>query len=79
MTREDVVIKASEPIEKLLTTGTRLSPSSACGFYVAVTRARYSVAIGVKDPAKVAKAMRAPGSLWRDVPVKLLDEQGIGE
>lgn len=53
MTRDDVVIVTTGPIEKFLTTGAALRPVSVCNFYVAVTRARYSVALAVNNPRKV--------------------------
>jgi hypothetical protein len=65
MSRDDVVIVATSPIEELLVKGTRLLPSSACGLYVAVTRARYSVAIAVEQPDEIARAMRSPNSIWK--------------
>ena len=72
MTRNDVVIKATQPIEDLLMKGKRLPPSSACGFYVAVTRARYSVALAVKNPNKTAKAMSAQSSIWKGIIVQVI-------
>jgi len=72
MSRDDVVIVATAPIEELLTKGKRLLPSSACGLYVAVTRARYSVAIAVEQPNEVARAMHSPDSIWKDIPIRLL-------
>lgn len=57
MTRDDIVIVTTAPIEKFLTTGAALKPVSACKFYVAVTRARYSVALAVDKPDKVLAAI----------------------
>ncbi|MDO4405525.1 MAG: hypothetical protein Q4C09_10870, partial [Atopobiaceae bacterium] len=78
MSRDDIVICATKPIEDLLIRGKRLSPSSACSLYVAVTRARYSVALAVTNPEAIAKAMRASHSIWKDVHVKLLTEEATG-
>jgi hypothetical protein len=50
MTRDCVSVIATLPIEKLISKGEVLGEKSAAGFYVAVTRARFSVAIAVKDP-----------------------------
>lgn len=69
LTRDDVVVIATGPIEALLLKGTPLSDKSACGFYVAVTRARYSVAIAVSKPEKTIAAMRESGSIWSTVNV----------
>lgn len=72
ITRDDVVIKATKPIEDLLIRGKRLSPGSACGFYVAVTRARYSVALAVNNPEKTMEAMTAHNSIWKGVNVQIV-------
>lgn len=53
ITRDRIIILATDPIVKLLKARTNLAPRSACGFYVAVTRARYSVAIVTKGAARV--------------------------
>ena len=58
MTRDDVVIVTTGPIEKFLTTGAPLKPASACNFYVAVTRARYSVALAVDEPHKTLAGIK---------------------
>lgn len=44
LTFDRVVIYPTAPIAKYLTDGTELKPKTACGLYVAVTRAKYSVA-----------------------------------
>lgn len=67
LTREDVIVVASGPIEQFLLKGRPLKSHSACGFYVAATRARYSVAIAVRNPARTLKAMNTPSSMWHDV------------
>lgn len=74
MTRDDVVIMATRNIEDFLLRGKYLPPSSACRFYVAVTRAKYSVAIAVEDPEKTAAAMQSPDSLWKDVIVRVIPD-----
>lgn len=71
LTRDDIIVIATQAIEDFLVSGKDLRPTSACGFYVAVTRARYSVAIAVNDPAKTMEAMNAPNSIWHDVGVRL--------
>lgn len=45
-----VLIYPTRPIVELLTKGKELNPQSACGLYVAVTRARHSVAFVVDKP-----------------------------
>jgi len=58
-TFDRVLIYPTVPITKYLTAGQELKPKTACGLYVAVTRARHSVAFVVPDPA--ATKLRA----WR--------------
>ena len=70
MTRDDVVIVTTGPIEKFLTTGAPLKPASACGFYVAVTRARYSVALAVDNPGSVLHSFACSNSIWSGISVK---------
>lgn len=70
VTRDDIIVVATDPIEQFLSKGKSLAPESACGFYVAVTRARYSVAIAVKDPDKTIAAMTAL-PLWEGVSLQL--------
>ena len=70
LTRDDVFIFATNPIEKFLMQGTPLSEKSACGFYVALTRARYSVAIAVKYPDKVLSASHNENSPLYSIGVK---------
>lgn len=57
ITRDRVIILSTDPVLKLLKTRTPMQTKSACGFYVAVTRARYSVAIIAKNAAKVHVAL----------------------
>ena len=54
MTFERVLIIPTEPIKKFIQSGTFLGSISASSFYVAVTRAKQSVAI-VLDVAGAAK------------------------
>lgn len=72
MTRDDVVVVATGPIEKFLTVGAALKPASACNFYVAVTRARYSVALAVENPERVFRSMSDNSSIWDGVSIKKL-------
>lgn len=58
ITRDHVVIVPTGPIRSWLTGGPRLEGSAAFGFYVAVTRARYSVAIVVDDALGVEQRLR---------------------
>lgn len=51
LTFDRVVIYPTKPITNFLTKGTPLAPKTACGLYVAVTRAKYSVAFVVPNPA----------------------------
>lgn len=48
-TFDRVAIFATKPIQDFINKGQYLKDKSACGFYVAVTRARYSVAIVMKS------------------------------
>jgi DNA helicase-2/ATP-dependent DNA helicase PcrA len=53
VTRDHVLIYPTGPITRFLKGGSRLKDKSACGFYVAVTRARHSVAFVVDKPDSV--------------------------
>ncbi|MFT3663027.1 MAG: UvrD-helicase domain-containing protein [Gordonia sp. (in: high G+C Gram-positive bacteria)] len=53
ITRDRVIIVATGPVVDLLKSHKPLAAKSACGFYVAATRARHSVAIVTKNAAKV--------------------------
>ncbi|WP_222127540.1 UvrD-helicase domain-containing protein, partial [Brevibacterium casei] len=53
LTRDRVIIIAPGPVTKWLTKRTEFAPKSAAGFYVAITRARYSVALVVKKAAHI--------------------------
>ncbi|RYQ58387.1 ATP-dependent exonuclease [Bifidobacterium pseudolongum subsp. globosum] len=70
MTRDDVVIVTTGPIEKFLTTRAALKPASACNFYVAVTRAKYSVALAVENPHKVLAGIES-NSLFNELNIRL--------
>lgn len=70
MTRDDIIVVATDPIEQFLSKGKPLPPESACGFYVAVTRAKYSVAIAVKNPTKMLSAMTTL-PLWKGIDIQL--------
>ncbi|MEJ1191877.1 UvrD-helicase domain-containing protein [Pseudarthrobacter sp. CCNWLW207] len=50
LTFDRVLIYPTGPITKYLTDGTELKPKTACGLYVAVTRAKHSVAFVVPNP-----------------------------
>ncbi len=50
LTFNRVLIFPTKPITDYLTLGTNLKPKTACGLYVAVTRAKHSVAIVVPKP-----------------------------
>lgn len=71
MTRDDVVIVTTGPIEKFLTTGAELKPVSVCSFYVAVTRARYSVALAVENPCNTLAGIER-SSLLNELDIRLL-------
>jgi hypothetical protein len=73
LTRDDILIIATNPIERFLAKGNPLRPKSACGFYVAVTRARYSVAVAVSNPEMTLHAMQSSSSKWRDIRVQCVD------
>lgn len=73
LTRDDILVIATGPIEQLLVKGEPLHPKSACGFYVAVTRARFSVTVAVSNPEKTLREMRSPSSEWRDIRVQNVD------
>ena len=49
-TFERVLIYPTKTVTAFLTKGTELKPKTACGLYVAVTRAKHSVAFVVPDP-----------------------------
>lgn len=57
MTRRDVVVIATAPIQQFLSKGKPLKSEAARRFYVAVTRARQSVAIAVENPIKTLEDM----------------------
>lgn len=71
MQRDHVVVVATKAIEDTLLGKKVLEGKSLCGFYVAITRARYSVAIAVKNPTAVYQAMRRPGSAFESLHVTL--------
>lgn len=56
LTFDRVLIYPTSTITKFLTAGTELAPKTACGLYVAVTRAKHSVAFVVPDPTATALA-----------------------
>ncbi|MFE3757955.1 hypothetical protein ACFXO9_26910 [Nocardia tengchongensis] len=51
LTFDRVIIYPTKTVTAFLTTGTTLKPKTACGLYVAVTRAKHSVAFVVPNPA----------------------------
>ena len=51
-TYQRVIILATDPIQNFCLKGMELKDRSACAFYVAVTRARYSVAIVINRSRK---------------------------
>jgi superfamily I DNA/RNA helicase len=58
---ERVLVVPTGPIENFVVRGEALEGRSACAFYVAVTRAKHSVAIALSS-----KQARAAGlSVWR--------------
>lgn len=54
LTFDRVLVCVTGPIEDFLTKGKPMEDATCCGFYVAVTRARYSVAIVMRSPSKSA-------------------------
>lgn len=52
LTFDRVLIYPTSTITRFLTSGTQLAPRTACGLYVAVTRAKHSVAFVVPDPSR---------------------------
>lgn len=62
LTSRRVVVFATKPIEDFLATGKLLSDSSACGLYVATTRAQASVAFAVKKPERCSFPIWRPGN-----------------
>jgi len=68
ITRERVAILTTDPIRKWLANKTLLANQSACGFYVASTRGRYSVALIVPRADRVYSRLHADFSeiiqLW---------------
>lgn len=71
MTRDDVVIVTTGTIEEFLTSGKALRPVSVCNFYVAVTRARYSVALAVENPHRTMAGIEK-NSLFNELEIRLL-------
>ena len=70
MSRDHVLVLATKPIEKALMGQKELEGKSLCGFYVAITRARYSVAIAVDNPEKVIAYMKTPGSRFAHINIQ---------
>jgi len=60
LTFDRVLIYPTKPVIEFLTTGAELAPKAACGLYVAVTRARYSVAFVTPNPSATALAPYSP-------------------
>lgn len=60
ITEEHVLIYPTAPIRKFLLTGTALVPQTACKLYVAITRAKHSVAFVMPDPTKTSLTVWAP-------------------
>jgi DNA helicase-2/ATP-dependent DNA helicase PcrA len=54
LTFERVLIYPTNAVAKFLTDGTELKPKTACGLYVAVTRAKHSVAFVLPNPARTS-------------------------
>lgn len=54
LTFDRVLIYPTKTIAKFLANGSELAPKTACGLYVAVTRARHSVAFVVQSPSATA-------------------------
>lgn len=67
MTYERVLIVPTGPIAKFIASGVHLEASSASSFYVAVTRARQSVAIVMDKPGKSVLPY------WRPAPPSLAE------
>lgn len=65
MTRDHVLIIATDKIEEFLSGKSELKDESACGLYVAITRARFSVAIAVRDPEKVLSRAVNNQARWK--------------
>ena len=57
ITRDRTLILATDPIENWLKTRELLKTDSASGFYVAATRARFSIAIAVKKAGKLHSSL----------------------
>lgn len=66
LTYDRVIIFPTQPMLDLISTGKAMAEKSACSFYVAVTRARASVAI-IVDSKKLTKRLQDNPAL----PVKL--------
>lgn len=71
MTRRDVVILATNTIEKMLKSGTKLKAESARKLYVAITRAQQSVAVAVGNPGAIYQSMLSPSSAWHEFGFRL--------
>ena len=64
---DHVVVIATTPFVDFLVKGAPLPEESACKFYVAVTRARYSAALAVDDAESVFAAISQPSSVLYDM------------
>lgn len=64
MTRRDIAIIATGPIEDLFIKGKPLKAESARKLYVAITRAQQSVAIAVSNPEEVLRRTSEQTSCW---------------
>lgn len=68
ITRDRIIVLSTGPIVQLLRDRKVMASKSACGFYVAVTRARHSVAIVTKGAARLHAALhqdfQGKVSLW---------------
>lgn len=59
ITRDRIIILATGPVEKWLKSKETLKTDSASGFYVAATRARFSVAIATKKASKLHASLHS--------------------
>lgn len=62
LTFDRVLIYPTSTITRFLTSGTQLAPRTACGLYVAVTRAKHSAAFVVPDPSQTTLTRWASNS-----------------
>ena len=68
---DHVVVIATRSMSDFLLRGMSMKEETACKFYVAVTRARFSVAIALDNPSEAISMMSQPSSVFGDMNIQL--------